>query len=165
MNCLSDLKFPSPAFTLIRVHPRHPRFKNLPGIPLRPTASSSSLRSLHSLRLCIPLFSPGTRSPQIPDPGTRNSLPCQQFSSQTPPTYPGTLPGPFLQPPYSQCFTKNHPRPERSISAPKRSKTVKNGHETVKIPSKLVKNRPQLVTISRRPMPQSLRTGRRSPRR
>jgi len=28
-------------------------------------------------------------------------------------------------------------------------KTVKNGHETVKMPSKLVQNRPQLVTILR----------------
>jgi hypothetical protein len=54
MNCPSNLKFTSPAFTLIRVHPRPSAVQNLPGIPLRPIALSSSLRSLRSLRLPIP---------------------------------------------------------------------------------------------------------------
>jgi hypothetical protein len=75
MNCPSNLKSTSPAFTLIRVHPRPSAIQYLPGISPRHFALSSSLRSLRSLRFPIP-FGPFRPFPVLPAPypTRRNSI-------------------------------------------------------------------------------------------
>jgi hypothetical protein len=50
MNCLSNLKFTSPAFTLIRVHPRPSAVQNLPGMPERTPRDSVHRSSLFRFR-------------------------------------------------------------------------------------------------------------------
>jgi hypothetical protein len=81
MNCLSNLKFTSPTFTLIRVHPRPSALQNLPSIPLRPTASRSSLRYLRTLRL--PTYRFRSLWSLTSFPGPCDTLPCTWKFHQT----------------------------------------------------------------------------------